>query len=534
MRKSTQKFLSLGLSLALVFSLTACGSKDEPKADPTPAPTQGATDNNGGDATATPEAPVSEVEKPSVITVMINGTVFTEPNGRAQFETALEAELGLDVQFTQPDHSGYYDAVGLTFAGSNWPDVVILGGSYYTNYASAGLLADITEYWDNSELKASGRITNVDAMEAIKVDGKLYGFTPARGNGCVTYVKKAWLDKAGLSVPTNYDEYLNMLKVFTESDMNDSGDPSNTYGVSAAGLVGTEAPYINYLPEFYQDAYPDFTQDESGKWIDGFSTDAMKAALQRLKDAYSAGYIDKETITNGTKDCRTKFFDDKFGVFTYWAGTWAFNLKNNLESNGKDGELVVLPPIAEMGSYVERQAPAWCITAKAENPEGIFKYFLEPMLDGGAVQTLWTYGVKGVHWDDKAETIKLTEDKELTFTEGQFHFLPSLEKPDTLLTKHHLDPMLSFATYVDNADPGISSVNPVAKDSSEKFNEWAVPAKMVVSNDTINEYNADLWDLRTQIITKVVTGDMSVEDGMNEYTSQSADMVQEILDSLNN
>ncbi|HCL02476.1 MAG TPA: ABC transporter substrate-binding protein, partial [Lachnoclostridium phytofermentans] len=274
-------------------------------------------------------------------------------------------------------------------------------------------------------------------------------------------------------------------------------------------------------------------QDNSGQWIDGFSTDAMKAALQRLKDAYSAGYIDKESITNGTKDCRNKFFDDKFGVFTYWAGTWASNLKNNLESSGKDGELVVLPPIAEMGSYIERQAPAWCITNKAENPAGIFKYFLEPMLDGGAVQTLWTYGVKGVHWDDKAETIKLSADKEVTFTEGQFHFLASLEKPDTLLTKNHLDPMLSFATYVDNADPGAGALNEVAKDSADKFNSWAVPAKMVVSNDTINEYNADLWDIRTQIITKVVTGSMSVEDGMNEYTSQSADMVQEILDSLN-
>ena len=25
------------------------------------------------------------------------------------------------------------------------------------------------------------------------------------------------------------------------------------YAVSAAGFIGTEAPYVNYLPEFYQD-----------------------------------------------------------------------------------------------------------------------------------------------------------------------------------------------------------------------------------------------------------------------------------------
>ncbi|MDD5936777.1 MAG: extracellular solute-binding protein [Clostridiales bacterium] len=530
MKKSTQKFLSLGLALSLVFSLTACGSKEESKKDDV-TPTTPAGDNTA--TTESTQSVTSDVEKPATINVMVDGTVFTEPQGRAQFESALEAELGIDIVFTQPDHSGYYDSVGLTFSGGNWPDVVILGGSYYANYASAGLLADLTEYWDNSELKASGRITNESAMESIKIDGKLYGFTPSRGNGCVTYVKKAWLDKAGLEVPTTYDEYLNMLKVFTESDMNDSGDPSNTYGVSAAGLIGVEAPYTNYLPEFYQDAYPDFTKDENGTWIDGFSTDSMKAALQRLKDAYEAGYIDKETITNGTKDCRNKFFDDKFGVFTYWAGTWASTLESNLEANNLDKELVQIAPIKEVGAYVERQAPAWCITTKAKNPAGIFKYFFETMLDGGAVQTLWTYGVKGVHWDDKAETIKLTDTDSVSFEEGQFHMLASLEKPDTLLKKAHIDPMLSFATYVDNADPGIASVDEVARKSSEAFNAHCTAAPVIISNDVMNEYNADLWDLRTQIVTKVVTGGVSVEDGMNEYLTKSANMVSEILESLN-
>lgn len=530
MRKSIMKFLSLGLALFLVLNLSACGTRGKTDTTPTKQPGNEITGplETGGNDTE------DEVEKPRTISVMIDGTVFTEPQGRSYFETALENELGIDIVFTQPDHSGYYDAVNLTFSSGNWPDVIILGGAYYANYASAGLLADITDYWDNSQLKASGRIRNVEAMEAIKVNGRLYGFTPARGNGCVTYVKKSWLDKVSLAAPTNYDEYLNMIKAFTENDMNNSGDPTNTYGVSAAGLIGSEAPYTNYLPEFYQDAYPDFSLGENGEWIDGFSTDKMKAALQRMKQAYAAGYIDKEAITNGTKDCRDKFYDDKYGVFSYWAGAWGSTLKSNLEAAGRDGELVALPPIAEIGAYIERQAPAWCITANAQNPEGIFRYFLEPMLDGGNVQTLWTYGVKGVHWDTIAETFQLTPETSVSFEEGQFHFKPSLEKPDTLLKKAHIDPMLSFATFVDNTDPGIAAVDPVAADVATKFNEWAVPAPVIISNDTINEYNADLWDLRTQIVTKVVTGGVSVDDGMNEYLTKSADMVKEILDSLNN
>lgn len=120
-------------------------------------------------------------------------------------------------------------------------------------------------------------------------------------------------------------------------EMDVDGD---TYGVSSAGLIGTEAPYTNYLPEFYQDAYPSFYKNDEGVWVDGFTEDSMKDALERLKSAYEAGYIDKESLTNATSDCRTKFYEDKFGVFTYWAGTWATNLKTNLEANGLDSELV--------------------------------------------------------------------------------------------------------------------------------------------------------------------------------------------------
>ena len=123
----------------------------------------------------------------------------------------------------------------------------------------------------------------------------------------------------------------------------------------------------------------------------------MKEALQRIQTAVNDGVIDKESVNNSTANARDKFYSTdpstETGVFTYWAGTWATNLKTNLEANGKDGELVALPPIAEVGQYLDRVPPVWCITSACENPEGVFKYFIEPMQDGGDVQFLWTYGV---------------------------------------------------------------------------------------------------------------------------------------------
>ena len=152
-----------------------------------------------------------------------------------------------------------------------------------------------------------------------------------------------------------------MLLKFHNEDPDGDGVTGNTYGVIAAGFVGNEAPYVNYLPEFWQDAYPAILQDDNGTWYDGFQTDATKAALLRLQQAYKDGAIDPETLTASTKIAREKWFSNdqtgSSGVFTYWAGSWYQTLTDNLIKNNVDENLVELAPIAEVGAYLNREAP---------------------------------------------------------------------------------------------------------------------------------------------------------------------------------
>ena len=523
MRKTTKKVLSASLIATLAVSMMACGSKDTSNSD---SKADAQTKEDGTTSSDSKDNAKSDVEKPSKITVMCDGTVMTEDNGRAQFESALEAALGLDIQFIQPDHSSYSDVLQQTITGGEWPDVVIIPATYYQSYAKQGVLWDMSDAWENSDLKASGRVDErfVDCLYIDDEDIKgLFGMSATRGNGCVTYVKQQWLDDCGIAeVPTTYDEYIDMLRKFKEV--------KGTYAVSAAGLISKEAPYTNYLPEFYQDAYPDF-YEKDGKYVDGFTEDAMKEALQRLQDAYTEGLIDPTAVTNKTSDCRTKFYDDQFGVFTYWAGTWANNLSTNLEANGKNGDIVAMKPIKELGKYVERQSPVWAITTQCKNPEGVYKYFFETMLDGGEVQTLWTYGVKGVHWDTKAETVTWG-DKSKDYAEGEFHMLPSLEDSTKLFAKNHIDSTIVIDTWVDS-DPGAKSIPEVSQKSAEVFNENSVIANVAVSNDIIAQNSGDIWTCRANIVAEVVTGSMTVEEGMAKYEKEVGDLVEDCLKSLN-
>lgn len=436
-----------------------------------------------------------------------------------------EELTGIDLVINQPDHSAYYDVMQQTMADPDqWPDVLIMSSTYYSDFAANGALWDMTEAWENSNTKNSGRFTGDSVIEGLKINGHLYGFSPARGNGCVTYVKKAWMDKAGITkAPTNWEEYAAMLDAFSKLGV----DGKTTYGTSAAGFIGNEAPYTNYLPEFYQDAYPSFILKD-GVYVDGFTQPEMEAALARLKEGYDKGWIDPTTLTNSTKDCRNKFYDEQFGVFTYWAGTWATNLKTNLEANGHDSELIALPPIAEVGAYFDRIPPVWCITSTCENPEGVFAYFIDTMLDGGDMQMLWTYGAEGTHWSRAAETVL---DK--TYEEGTFHFLENLEKAGTLYTKNHIDPMLSLASFAEGY-PDPKSVKEEARAASELFNANSKLAAIVPTTEEMGEYGAELTQKKNELIANVIMGKLTYEQAMEQFESEGyAAQSQEIVDSLN-
>lgn len=528
----SRKLIAAGMAMTMAASLLGgCGGTSTTKETTQAANTNAETTAGTGstESESQTEGAGSDVVKPEKIKIMVDGTVTTKINDRDAFQKRWEELTGIQLEIIQPDHDAYYDVLGQTFASGpeNWPDALILGSTYYAGYAGEGALWDMTEAWENSELKASGRVTGTEVVENMKINGSLYGFPVTRGNGCITYVKKAWLDNCGLDVPTNYEEYLAMLDAFTNGDPDGNGIDGDTYAISAAGFIGKEAPYINYLPEFYQDAYPSFEKGADGVWYDGFTNDNFKDALVRLRGAYEKGYIDKETLTNGTNDCRNKFYEDKFGVFTYWAGTWASNLKNNLEANGLDGELVALPPIAEVGTYIERTSPVWAITESCENPEGVFKYLIEAMLDGGDMQTLWSYGVEDVHWSTKAETVCGNE-----YQEGQFHLAESLEKPGSQYTKQHLDPMLAIVDWPNN--PGKETTAPEAKASQQIFNETCRQAQLVPSTDEMATYNGDLTTLKNSIVADVIVQGISVEEAYARFEKEGGlNWSNQIVESLN-
>lgn len=456
----------------------------------------------------TPGTTTKEATKPTEIKLMVDGTFITPAAGQQQFIDEYKKQTGVDLKVNQPAHNQYYEKVNLAFASGDIPDVLIMSGGTMMNYAVNGALADVTSLMENSAV-----MKNMGAKykDALKINGKLYAIPTGSGNGPVTYMRGDWLKNNNLKVPTTYAEYLNVLKVFAEDP--DKNGKKDTIAFTAPGLVNDDPSTLeNYMVDFYQNASPDFVK-KNGKWVDGMLEPEMKDALNRMREAYSLGLIDKEVVTNKTSTCRDKFNAGKVGVFTYWAGTWNMNLSNDLKKAVPEGEVVPIPAIKET-KYMERVPTSMSITSKAKNPEGIFKYFFEYMNDGGKGTLLFSHGVEGVHY-------KMTGD-------GKAEKLPSLEDPKKPANKAFIDNGLQVVPFTDPIPMDQRMV-----DSLKLFNANSRMVSLQPVSENFTKSSADITNARKEIVSKIVLGQMTVEEGLAKYSKDTKAITDLVLKDYN-
>lgn len=549
-----KRLLAILLSSAMVVSLAACGSATPAEDQSAPAADNGSASTDAAAATTDATAEAAPYELTDLY-ITVDGTLTANVDSGQdafieQWEAAVSEKLGhaIKLHINQPEHSGYKDNVAqLLTTGApgdgQYPDALIMSATMFKQYQTTGILWNMADAYDNAEFQS--RITLPSINENMKTaSGELYGFAPTYGNGCVTYVKQSWLDAAGLKIEDikTFDDYYNMLKAFTHDGQT---------GVIAAGFGKLdEAPYINYMPEFWQGAYPAIYQKD-GQWVDGFQEQATIDALTRLAQGYADGVIDKDTEEASTKTAREKWFSNdqatSEGVFTYWAGTWLRTLTTNMDKNDVDSDLgddrlVQLAPIKEIkdswGGYLNREAPVWVITDDGDGDnsreQAIFDALLETMLDGDRVQTLWTYGAEDVHWSTHAEEFVTNPDdpekkKEYKYEEGEFHLKQAPNDPNSVWKKNHLDAVLVIAPLTN----GFVDEDPLVEEGNKFFTENCVDAPQSPSSETLTEVEADLAVDKTTLMNEVVAGKKSAEDAIAEYQAKWGDTINTILGELN-
>lgn len=354
-----KKQISMLLATACAASLlAACGGSGSTAASASAADSTAAS----SEKTAADAASLYEnAQKPDKLVWWVHDGMHQE-DGSEQWIADFDAKTGIDLELDFIDNNEYTKKLELAYASDTVPDTFDLNGETLGNYAAQGAIADLTDL-----VHESGLYDKVDKnlWDALTVNGKIYGVPRETPSAIVTYVRKDWLDRLGMDVPTTYDEFIEMLTRFKNEI------PECTAPYTAPGLKSTQA-----LPEFYQGATADYVKVD-GKWVDGMAQDNMLTALQNLQDAYTAGLIDQEAITNTTSACRDEWYAGTVGCFPYWGGLWGETLTVRLKQNVPDAEVIALPPI-EGATYLYSAPSVQVISSKPA--EAFRKAWITPWL----------------------------------------------------------------------------------------------------------------------------------------------------------
>jgi putative aldouronate transport system substrate-binding protein len=370
------------------------------------------------------------------------------------------------------------------------------------------MLVDLTEMIENSKYVKAGVPQSM--LDAVARDGKIYGMPFQNPGGCVGYIRQDWLDKLGLEIPTTYEEFVEVLRAFTFNDPDGDGE-DNTYGYTT--LVNND--FDNYSRLVMQDAVIGFRPNADGVWADGFLEPQMVDALGRLKSLYDEGIMDPTFITaKSTGESRSKLIEGKVGIWEYWAGEWGMNLDEYSKKVDPNNVIAPMPPLAGM-TYKVRMPSVWTITVKAKDPQLIFDQLFESFFDKGERQTLWTYGLEGMHW--------VKED-------GVGKFLPTKVDPTRGFKKVWVarELQLNDMEYVVPLDPRVAKSMASFKPTWQEI----IPPP----SDAYIKYCGDILELKKETILKIVTGEYaSIEEGLKTYEEKAMKefKLATILEELN-
>jgi putative aldouronate transport system substrate-binding protein len=144
------------------------------------------------------------------------------------------------------------------------------------------------------------------------IEGKTYGIPETFFAGSVLALRKDWLDKLDLKVPTTMEEYENVLRSFVNDDPNGSGK-KDTIGLGVAIQVDPSWEHI-----FAAYGVPQNRQLLiDGQIIPWMLTPGYLDAVKYLNKLYKEGLIDPEFATVPTLQSFEKLWNGQVGAYNF-------------------------------------------------------------------------------------------------------------------------------------------------------------------------------------------------------------------------
>ncbi len=327
-----KKFLAILLSLVMVLAFMAgCGQNNNTPAPSTADTAQTATAQATAETTADESGKLTELSLP-LTTDDITLTLWAGLSDRAAASIKnysemlafqeLQKRTGVKIDFIHPAVGQEKEQFSLLLASGDLPDIIHYNwGSRYPGGPQKAIddgaiikLNDLIENYSPNFSKILAEDVDV-AKNSVTDDGTLYMYpllridAGSRVSGGLQ-VRKDWLDKVNLPIPTTIDEWYTVLTAFKNTDFNGNGKADEI------PFISTPIANINGLQRLIGSWGIGYTfYNDNGTVKYGPAQPEYKDFLQTMQKWYAEGLIDPDFLTTDRSSHDAKVTSGVAGSF---------------------------------------------------------------------------------------------------------------------------------------------------------------------------------------------------------------------------
>lgn len=500
--KQLRNVITVGTTVMMMGSLLAACSSGNDKEQTSVGTSTPATATQ--QASATPK-----VDKKYKIRAM-NILYGAAPPDTSTGKKAIEDRYNIEFDYLPVASGEYNNKMGVTLASGDIPDTVLfpyLDAVYFNAIGSdqflplESYLSDATKYPNLAKLPK-------DVMDTLKYKGHIYGIPRLRGiPGATLVMRKDWLDKLNLKVPTTYDELYDVMKAFKEKDPDGNGK-EDTYGLAAgvnsgAGVNGAY-PFVGLMASMKAGPSVGWVEDGKGGIVPGEFAPNNKTAIGYLAKLYKDGIIAKDFAIKKDQQVEDDFLLGKAGVVSNWGYT-GFTPERLAKARAADPkfDLIAIPPLkapdGSEGGYVKGAGFFGVFSLNKEllkdtgKLEKMLKILDDQIGDDGA--NFFKWGVDGVHFK--------TENGQKVVTD-----LGKTEGPNKYQLTNHANEGEWILSSADTPE-----TTKLKQDSFSKANQGKAYSSQDVGlySKTYAEKGAELYKNSVDGIVKIIVGEKPVD-----------------------
>lgn len=218
-----------------------------------------------------------------------------------------------------------------------------------------------------------------------------------------TAVRKDWLGKLGMDVPTTWEQWKAYWYGVRDNDMNGNGDTTDEIPIVLEMGQNGERSLHALLNAFGIKASSDaqFCVLDDGTYTMVYEHPRYREFITEMQQLYADKIIDQEFATRYQADMYNTMSGNLAGTVFTWAEQCAVHSETLIANGVEDGLYLTCAPITGPygDQYIQKRQGItgnWCITAKAEadgKVEDILKFWNWMFSDEGVM--LYNYGIEG-------------------------------------------------------------------------------------------------------------------------------------------